>query len=369
MRRLGELLLEKGAIAIAELHTALEACHRTGGRLGTQLLRFGFVEEKALLEALAEQFGVPFVPESVLVRASPVVLRCLPAEALRRLQAVPFDRAGNRLQVAFINPREPGAMEELATLTDLVLEPFVATEAAVLRVLGELEEAVVERMPAFEQEGRAAGEWWDQLWRPGRVGPRDLVLRRNGARPRGGRRVLLATYPELVPVAGTTTTEAELLDEGTFIERLREVSHRDEIGDLLLRYASRYLNRLCLFAIHRGKAVGWMARGQAVVVDDVQSTEVSLDAPSVFRQVVDSGAAYIGPIPPGNEVLHRLLSDTPPAEVVVIPLQVKDRTVAVLVGDNPGETALAVPLSELQVIAGRAGIAFEILILKSKIVV
>ena len=70
MRRLGELLLEKGAIAIAELHTALEACHRTGGRLGTQLLRFGFVDERALLEALSEQHGVPSVPESVLLKAS-----------------------------------------------------------------------------------------------------------------------------------------------------------------------------------------------------------------------------------------------------------------------------------------------------------
>ena len=45
MKRLGEILLERGAIAITELHTCLEACHHSGGRLGTQLLKFGFVDE------------------------------------------------------------------------------------------------------------------------------------------------------------------------------------------------------------------------------------------------------------------------------------------------------------------------------------
>jgi len=58
MKRLGEILLERGAIAIAELHTGLEACHYSGGRLGTQLLKFGFVDEHALLEALSEQLEV-----------------------------------------------------------------------------------------------------------------------------------------------------------------------------------------------------------------------------------------------------------------------------------------------------------------------
>jgi hypothetical protein len=66
MRRLGEILIEHGAIAVAELHTGLEACHHSGGRLGTQLLKFGFVDEHALLEALSEQLEVPWVSSSIL---------------------------------------------------------------------------------------------------------------------------------------------------------------------------------------------------------------------------------------------------------------------------------------------------------------
>lgn len=368
MRRLGELLLERGAIAISELHTALEACHRTGGRLGTQLLRFGFVDERALLEALSEQYGVPSVPEAVLLKTSVSVLRHLPADALRRLQAVPFERVHNRLRVAMIHPRDPAALEELGSLTELKVEPHVATETAVLRVLAEVDGGILGRGSSPEVAPAAPPDagWWDRLWSPPRVRSRDLFDR--GAPPRRARpRVLMATFPDLVPVVGVTLAESELLDEPTFIERLKEVRHRDEVGDLLVRFASRYMNRVCLFAVHRRKVVGWMARGQAVVVDDVQTVEIGLDEPSLLRDVAESGKPYIGPVPAASEALLRVLSDPAPIEVAVVPVRVKERTVALLMGDNPGELSLAVPLGELQVIANRAGIAFEVLILKTKI--
>ena len=368
MRRLGELLLEKGAIAISELHTALEACHRTGGRLGTQLLRFGFVDERALLDALSEQYGVPSVPEAVLLQASLSVLRTLPADAQRRLQAVPFERVHNRLRVAMIHPRNPAALEELGSLTELAVEPYVATENAVLRLLAEVDGGQVGRTALPEDAAATPPDvgWWDRLWTPPRVGAHELFDRRSPVRlvrPR----VLMATFPDLVPVVGVTLAESELLDEPTFVERLKEVHHRDEVGELLVRFASRYLSRVCLFAVHRRRVVGWMARGQAVVVDDVQSVEISLDESPLLQDLADSGRAYIGPVPAASESLLRALSDPPPLEVAVVPVRVKERTVALLMGDNPGELSLAVPLGELQLIANRAGVAFEILILKTKI--
>ena len=90
MKRLGEILLDWGAVAVSELHTGLEACHRTGGRLGTQLLKFGFVEEQQLLDALSEQFGVRAVSAATLERTRSEVLAILPVHHARRLQAVPF---------------------------------------------------------------------------------------------------------------------------------------------------------------------------------------------------------------------------------------------------------------------------------------
>ena len=61
------------------------------------------------------------------------------------------------------------------------------------------------------------------------------------------------------------------------------------------------------------------------------------------------------------------MGDPAPIEVVAVPVRVKDRPVAFLIGDVPGESAVAVPVDELLAMAGRAGLAFEILIMKKKL--
>jgi hypothetical protein len=107
MKKLGEILIERGVIALSELHTSLEACRRSGGRLGTQLLKFGFVDEPALLRALAEQYGARAVASAALRKAPIEVLSLVPPALARRLRAVPFERLPIHLKVAMINPPDP----------------------------------------------------------------------------------------------------------------------------------------------------------------------------------------------------------------------------------------------------------------------
>ena len=113
MKRLGEILLDWGVLAVAELHTALEACRRSGGRLGTQLLRFGFVDERSLLDALSEQNGVPSVTSRVLGRAPIEIRGLLAPKVARRLQAVPFGKSATALRVAMTNPGDRAKIEEM----------------------------------------------------------------------------------------------------------------------------------------------------------------------------------------------------------------------------------------------------------------
>jgi len=373
MKRLGELLLERGAIDVGELHTGLEACHRSGGRLGTQLLRFGFVEERALLEALSIQFGVPFVSEGLIQKASLAVRKCLPMEVMRRLMVMPFNRHEGRLQVATINPRDPSALEELSGLTELAIEPYVATETAIQKALDELSPDFVTRGGAgagAADDGVAApvdAARWDQLWVPPQVGPEEMLA--TGEHRGPAPELLVATYPELTPMAGVGESEPEVLDEQGFVLRLQDARTRDEVGSLLLRHAAGMLSRVCLFAVYKGRVVGWMARGQSVVVDDVQSFDIPLETPSLFLDVYETCREFVGPIPRGqaNELLVRTLGEPPPVEVVVVPIKVKGRVVAFLHADIPGEAALAVPIDELLDSVTNAGLALEILIKRAKI--
>ncbi len=370
MKRLGELLLERGAIAVSELHTALEACHRSGGRLGTHLLHYGFVDERSLLEALSEQFGVSAVTGTGLAAASQTVRALLPPSMQRRLGVVPYKKAGGRLLVAMVNPADAAAVEEMATFTQLEIRPQVSTETAIAQILEGLTTiAGGEEEPARPPVKMRDPRQWDRLWEPARVVPgdlRDLLVTEEPA----DEGMQLATFPELTPlldVRGFVGDDA--LDESGLIRRLQQVRHRDEIGRALLSFAVAHLPRAALFAVHKDRILGWLARGEGVVTDDLQSVAIPLDQPSLLVNLAQRGTYYLGSVPPGdgNRTLAESLGQPIPRELVVVPVRIKDRAVAFLVGDNPETGVTGVPVHDLMVAANRAGIAFEILILRNKI--
>ena len=371
MRRLGEILLDRGALALSELHTGLDACRRRGGRLGTQLLRFGFVDERVLLAALAEQYGVPSAATEVIARAPLAVRRLLPVGVMKRLQVVPFDRAASGVRVAMINPRDPMAADEIRRHLGDDFEPFVATEIALEDAIAELDEGPVRMTVGPEEttprEARLDVDGWEALWRPPSMDPAALLDRdRDAADPPP--RIRLATFPGLATMEGRSGAAEITLDESAYIDALQDVQHRDEVGALLTRFAVGFLPRCALLMIHKGEAVGWMARGLAVV-DDVQTFVASLAEPSMLQGAANTGepqAVVLG----AGDVDRRLaaaLGDPPPVELVIVPVQVKGRSVALLVGDLPGEAVLAVPMSDLSTAAVRAGLAFEMLIMRQKI--
>ena len=63
-RPLGEILVERGAITVLQLHAGLRQHERDGRRLGEVLLARGWISATDLIEALAEQQGVASRPES-----------------------------------------------------------------------------------------------------------------------------------------------------------------------------------------------------------------------------------------------------------------------------------------------------------------
>jgi len=381
MKRLGEILLERGWLDVAELHTGLEACHHNGGRLGTHLLKFGFVDEPALLKALSEQLDVPFVSMAELRRAPAALRHLVPLHIARRLQVVVFDRKGENLSVAMTTPRNPATLTEVVSLVGLVLKPYVATEVAILTVLSEVREQPVPsprveiepereaiQTDGLDPEREADLEEWQNLWSPPALQSSDLLRRRRGPSP--GYVPLAATFPGLAPVPVGSVMTAEDLDNETFSAMLGDAEHRDEVGQLLLRYASAVFQRCYLLAVHADQMVGWLAQGSGVVVDDVQSLVVSADAPSVLS-TLKGPTVFFGRVKPGpvNDELLSAFGDPAPDEIAILPVMVKKRVVAYLIGDVPGSTIPETALDQLLVAARKAGIAFEILIMKKKFLV
>jgi hypothetical protein len=270
------------------------------------------------------------------------------------------------------NPRDPAVIDEIGEITKAKIEPFVASEASLLEIIAELDNELVD--VAIQPEAKVPkvsvtpGEW-EHLWRPPQLKPERLLQVRRRRRLADDSPII-ATFPGLAPIHDHNRRDSDHeIDDETYREQLARVRHRDEVGRLLMRYAAHYFTRIALFAVHKGLAIGWMARGQGVAVDDVQSLAVPLDAQSLFSDLLRGDEHYVGPIPVGggNEQLAKVLGEPRPTAVLMLPIRLKERTVAFLMGDNPGERTMAVPVELISAAAKKAGAAFEVLIIRKKI--
>jgi len=133
-RKLGEILVERGACAPERVREALENQVIFGGRLGTNLLELSAVKEDELASALALRYGLPAVSGEDLV-PDPEALRLLSAEVADRCDAVPFQLEERKLAVLVVNPLDFSSLDEIAFATDHNVLPVVAPEARVWALL------------------------------------------------------------------------------------------------------------------------------------------------------------------------------------------------------------------------------------------
>ncbi len=134
--RLGELLVDQGVISEDMLHEALEEQKKNGARLGSTLVKLGYVKEEELLQALSKHFGV----ESVDLRKrnlDDALLKLIPAEIAGKYLVIPVSRFGHTLTVAMINPGDVAAIEDIEFATGFEVRPIVASEEMILKIVQE----------------------------------------------------------------------------------------------------------------------------------------------------------------------------------------------------------------------------------------
>ena|SRR5438105_14916714 len=137
---LGTLLRRVGAISSEQLEIALTEKERSPRRLGEILVEWGWVSSRAIAEALAEQYGIPFVDLSTTeVERDAAML--LPEDAARRLQAVPIRFLPDHLMlVGLADPTDLLAAEELRSLLGtaicLNIVDIAALDAAFAQLYG-----------------------------------------------------------------------------------------------------------------------------------------------------------------------------------------------------------------------------------------
>jgi len=140
-KRIGELLVERGAISAAQLEEGLSFHRQTGQRLGVALIQKGFLTEEQLAKVLADALGLWEV-DLKRVQADWSAVHMLRARFCESNDLFPFSietpRGGRKqLLVAMSDPLNLPAIEEIEFTTGLKVVPRVAPlsgiRAAILR--------------------------------------------------------------------------------------------------------------------------------------------------------------------------------------------------------------------------------------------
>lgn len=132
--RLGDVLVQNGVITEEDLQRGLERQKGTGRKLGETLVDEGIATEENIARALSNQFHYDMV-DLQNVEIPQEILELVPANVLKKHRAIPFEYSPdnmNVLRVAMSDPMDIGAMDDINIITNLQVEPVVATMGSVM---------------------------------------------------------------------------------------------------------------------------------------------------------------------------------------------------------------------------------------------
>jgi general secretion pathway protein E len=146
MKKLGEILIERGLLTPEDLERALGIQReRSGEKIGRILIDLGFLAQRDLLQALSEQLGLSVAAMDGAPALTPETERLSP-RFLRQARALPLSVEGTTLRLAMADPLDFETLSVVRLVTGLTVQPELATEAEILdaieRYYGEEEKEI-----------------------------------------------------------------------------------------------------------------------------------------------------------------------------------------------------------------------------------
>jgi hypothetical protein len=134
-KRLGELLIERGAINDRQLTSALAFQRERGGRIGQALVTKGYLTEEQLVTALGEELGIPVI--DIPNQVDPAALRLLKVGFCETHDAFPLHvdnppGGGRRtLTLVLADPLDLPTIEEVEFTSGCRVQPALATTSQI----------------------------------------------------------------------------------------------------------------------------------------------------------------------------------------------------------------------------------------------
>nr|MCR5103054.1 Flp pilus assembly complex ATPase component TadA [Eubacterium sp.] len=136
--RIGDLLVEAGAITEDELQQALAKQKEEGGMLGNIIMDMGFISRELLITVLTTQMGIEYC-EVQSVKIDENVVKLVSKDLVRKYKAMPIGFVPdnpNMIQVAMADPMDLMAIDDISISSGLQVEPLLSFQDDIENVIG-----------------------------------------------------------------------------------------------------------------------------------------------------------------------------------------------------------------------------------------
>lgn len=161
---LGRILGEKFNLLDSKLEEALAYQHEKGGLLGEVLLHLRLLREEQVLEALAQQFEMSWMPQLDTTHVDHELIKKIPIAFCRRYRVLPLRYEEGAILTASTDPLETVALDDLRLLLGKPIKPILTTSIALLACLNRAYDEIANPAGAEQvMEDIAANQSLDQL--------------------------------------------------------------------------------------------------------------------------------------------------------------------------------------------------------------
>ncbi|MCA8917920.1 MAG: hypothetical protein KDB68_07450 [Planctomycetes bacterium] len=148
--KLGEMLLKKKLITKEQLDTAIEYQKSLGGKIGSIIVKLGYMTDEALTREIARHYNMEVTDLANMIL--PVnLLKAVPRDIVEKHHLIPIHQTNKVLTVCMSDPTDYEALDELQFVSGKKIETTLATRDSIKR-------AIAEFLDNAEREGEAAGE-------------------------------------------------------------------------------------------------------------------------------------------------------------------------------------------------------------------
>ena len=409
-----DLLEEAGQITREQFDEALKNRVLFGGKIGTSLLEMGLIDENELARFLSRQMSVPYVASQQLLHIPAETIQLLPQELALKYAAIPLSLDKKRLNLVMADPNDLKAIDEIAFITGYIINPMVSPELRLMQALNQYYnkpidhryQQIIDRMSQHQaktvqtedstKEKTASSPPSELRAVPGKPYPAApassghsersdhtsqsrVPEKSRPARPPATlgeklaalqqKKVLAPVHPPETPApVAPPPASAEQATTPQVLTELAKAMDREDIANALVSFLGRKFGKAALFVVRGNSVSGWKALIHGVAREHFNTVSIPLTRPSALKTVTEGRSFFLGTIPrtPLDERWVHGVGGEVSDRVLLMPLMIGGRVVCILYVEE-GDSNLSSHIGEIQRLLAKAAMAFEILILREKI--